>query len=132
MIGSNNFNSLHPRAIKGILLFNQKEYFEAHEELEIAWRDEKNKVRELYQGILQVGVAYYHIQRRNFAGGKIMIERSAKWLTPFPDIIFDLNIRKLKFDSDLVYKTLLQLGPENIANFNPILFTQIEIHHEDN
>jgi len=131
MIGSNNFKSLHPRAIKGILLFNQKEYFEAHEELEIAWRDEKNKVRELYQGILQVGVAYFHIQRRNFAGGKIMIERSAKWLASFPDTTFDMNIQKLKSDSDLVYKTLLQLGPENIAKFNPILFTQIEIQYED-
>lgn len=126
-----NFNSLHPRAIKGILLFNQKEYFEAHEELEFAWRDEKNKVRELYQGILQVGVAYYHIQRRNFAGGKIMIERSAKWLAPFPNIIFDMNIQKLKFDSDIVYKTLMQLGPEKIANFNPILFKPIEFHGED-
>ena len=125
-----NFNSLHPRAIKGILLFNQKEYFEAHEELEIAWRDEKNKVRELYQGILQVGVAYYHIQRRNYAGGKIMLERSSKWLASFPNTIFDMNIQKLKSDSDLVYKTLLQLGPENIANFNPILFNPIEIHKE--
>lgn len=126
-----NFNSLHSRAIKGILLFNQKEYFEAHEELEFAWREEKNKVRELYQGILQVGVAYYHIQRGNFAGGKIMLERSAKWLAPFPNMIFNMDIRKLKSDSDLVYKTLLQLGPENIANFNPILFNPIEIHTED-
>jgi predicted metal-dependent hydrolase len=126
-----NFNSLHAKAIKGILLFNQKEYFEAHEELEIAWREETNKVRELYQGILQVGVAYYHIQRRNFAGGKIMLERSAKWLAPFPNMIYGMNIQKLKSDSDLVYKVLMQLGPEKIANFNPILFNPIEIHGEE-
>jgi predicted metal-dependent hydrolase len=30
---------LDPRAIKGIYLFNQKEFFAAHEELELAWRD---------------------------------------------------------------------------------------------
>jgi len=125
------FGTLHPRAIKGILLFNQKEYFEAHEELEFAWREEKSELRYLYQGILQIGVAYFHIQRRNFAGGKALLERSSKWLSLFPDRIFDINLRKLKLDSSRVYTTLLQLGPERIADFNPILFSPIEIYIVD-
>jgi len=32
--------TLHPKAIEGLRLFNDGEYFEAHEELETAWRDE--------------------------------------------------------------------------------------------
>jgi len=41
MIEKNKANAiLDPRAIKGIHLFNQKKFFAAHEELELAWRDE--------------------------------------------------------------------------------------------
>ena len=53
--------TLHPRALTGLILFNEGKYFEAHEELEAAWRDERGKVRELYQGILEAGVTYLHI-----------------------------------------------------------------------
>lgn len=117
---------LHPRAIKGIYLFNQKKYFEAHEELEFAWREEKGQIRELYRGILQVGVAYYHIQRKNFPGAKIMIERAMKWLNLFPDLIYGINLKKLKTEAEFVYKTLLELQPEKIEHFNQDLFLPIE------
>ena len=45
---------LHPQAVYGMELFNQGRYFEAHEALEAAWRDESGPVRDLYRGILQV------------------------------------------------------------------------------
>ena len=30
---------LHPKAIEGLKLFNEGRFFDAHEELETAWRD---------------------------------------------------------------------------------------------
>ena len=54
--------------MEGLKLFNKKKFFEAHEELEDAWRDETGEIRNLYQGILQVAVAYLHVTRRNFNG----------------------------------------------------------------
>ena len=54
-----------PRAREGVLLFNEGQYFAAHEALEDAWREEGGRVRELYQGILEAGVVYLHIRRRN-------------------------------------------------------------------
>ncbi|MHB8133977.1 MAG: DUF309 domain-containing protein [Anaerolineaceae bacterium] len=119
------FIRLHPRAIIGIEYFNQKRYFEAHEELEAAWKAEKGQIRELYRGILQIGVAYYHIQNQNYKGGKVMLERANKWLALFPDKILGINLQKLLIDSDMVYQTLLLLGPENIGDFNPILFQPV-------
>ena len=47
---------LHPKAVEGLELFNRGHYFEAHEALEAAWREETHPVRELYRGILQAGV----------------------------------------------------------------------------
>jgi predicted metal-dependent hydrolase len=121
-----NPDHLHPRAVAGIQLFNQKKFFEAHEELEAAWKEEKGQIRELYRGILQVGVAYYHIQKKNYAGGKIMLERSIKWLDLFPNEILGINNYKLKQDSQFVYKTLVQMGEEAIDRFNPILFYPVD------
>ena len=49
--------SLHARARAGLVLINEGHYFEAHEELEAAWKEEKGKVRQLYQGILEAATA---------------------------------------------------------------------------
>ncbi|HWQ84409.1 MAG TPA: DUF309 domain-containing protein, partial [Anaerolineales bacterium] len=56
---------LHARARKGLELFNAGEYFEAHEELEAAWNADPGPGRALYQGVLQVAVAYLQIERGN-------------------------------------------------------------------
>ena len=51
--------------LKGVAQFNRGEFFEQHETLEDLWRDEVRDIRGLYQGILQIGVAMYHIERNN-------------------------------------------------------------------
>lgn len=108
---------IHPRAQLGIQLFNEKKYFEAHEELEFAWREETGPIRELYRGILQVGVAYYHILKGNYRGGKIMLERAQKWLKPYPKICMGVDVESLRQDAQDVYVKLLALGEENISQF---------------
>jgi hypothetical protein len=111
-----------PRAIKGFELFNLHRFFEAHEELEIAWRAEKSWIKEMYRGVLQVGVAYYHIQNMNYSGAKKMFERSFKWLEPYPDNCYGVDIRKLKLDSKAAYGELLTLGPDYIDQFDQSFF----------
>ena len=54
--------------LKGIHEFNDGEFFEQHETLELLWRAETDDVRYLYQGILQVGVGFYHLQNGNYHG----------------------------------------------------------------
>ncbi len=120
---------LHPKAIKGILLFNQRRFFDAHEELEIAWRDEKTQIRDLYRGILQVGVAYYHIQRRNFSGAKKLFQRSQKWLEPFPNRIHGINLKKLKQDA-LNFLDKLEKGFfEDMTEIDMEIFPKIEFDY---
>ncbi len=125
MVTDNNSLPIHPLALKGIKLFNESKYFEAHEELELAWRAERGPIRELYRGILQVGVAYYHILNGNYRGGKIMIERAQKWLKLFPNICLGVDVQKLRVDADLVYRALLAKKEENINSFNPQLLQPV-------
>ena len=75
---------LDVRVLVGLELYNAREYFECHEVLENAWRAEKGPIRELYRGILQIAVGYYHIQRGNYIGARKMFKRCRRWLAPFP------------------------------------------------
>ena len=109
---------LHPKAIEGLRLFNAGKYFEAHEELEAAWKDEKGKVRELYQGILQAGVTYLHIKRGNYAGAIKVYGRSMKWLRQFPETCRGVEVERLRKDLTNTIEEVRRLGEKRISEFN--------------
>lgn len=110
--------TLHPRAREGILLFNKGEYFEAHEELEAAWKDEKGKIRELYQGILQAAVTYLHITRGNYAGALKVYGRSMRWLKQWPQTCRGVEVGRLRNDLDAAIEEVKRLGEGRIVEFD--------------
>lgn len=113
------------RAYKGIMYFNAGEYFEAHEWLELAWRDETGAQRDLYRGILQVGVAYHHILHSNYTGAIKLFRRCRQWLEPFPDGCLGLDLAGLWRDFLAVEAEVKRLGPDNLSQFNPALLKPI-------
>jgi uncharacterized protein len=110
--------ALHPQAQEGLRLFNEGKYFEAHEALETAWRAETGRVRELYQGILQVAVVYHHILRENYAGAIKVYGRCMKWLDAWPETCRGVDVEKLRADLGQVIAEVQRLGPERIAEFD--------------
>ncbi len=117
---------MDPRVIKGIQLFNQKKFFDAHEELELAWRDETQPIRDLFRGILQIGVAYYHIQHRNFIGAQKMFIRAEKWLLPYSGFCLGINIEKLKKDTNKISRMLNNGELNEINTTDGSIFPVIE------
>jgi len=106
-------------------LFNSGAYWEAHEALEAAWKDEPGPQRYLYQGILQVGVVYLQIERNNFIGMAKMFERCQKWLRPWPDLCRGVDVAQLRADVAAAVTAAGQLGPGNLAAFDRSLFKKI-------
>ncbi len=117
--------ALHPAALAGLKHFNALEFFEAHEQLETAWRAEPGPIRDLYQGILQAAVVYLHITRGNYAGALSVYARSQKWLTKWPERCRGVEVARLRADLDSVMEEVRRLGPENIHKFNPVLFKPV-------
>jgi len=117
---------LHPRAIDGLKLFNKKEFFEAHEALEDAWREEKGDVRELYRGILQVAVVYLHITRGNYDGAVKVFDRSMRWLKDWPNVCRGIQVGKLMENAENVMKVVRELGKEKLGEFDPSLLKPVE------
>ena len=120
---------LHPKAIHGMDLFNQGRYFEAHEALEAAWRAESGPVRDLYRGILQVGVVYLHITNHNYSGAIKVYQRCRKWLLPWPETCRGVSVGQLRQDLEMVINVLQALGPQHIADFDPALLKPV--HFQD-
>lgn len=117
---------LTPHAIKGLELFNQGEYFEAHEELEHAWNEDTSPARDCYRAILQIAVAYLQIQRGNYNGAVKMFLRVRQWLEPLPDTCHGVDLARLRADAQAVEETLLSLGRERISEFDLTRFQPVQ------
>ena len=107
-----------PNLIEGIAQFNRGEYFEQHETLELLWRAERRDVRRLYQGILQIGVAFHHLRRRNHHGTVYMLTRGAGYLTPFGPRCQGVNVERLLKDAAAALAEVERLGPHRLAEFD--------------
>lgn len=112
--------------IAGIEQFNAREFYECHETLEDIWLAEPGTIRTLYQGILQVGVAFYHLGRGNFRGATSLLETGIAYLQPFAPECMGVNVRKLVDEAIHCYAELERLGKERLAEFDTERIPHIE------
>ena len=117
-----------PLLLAGIAQFNSGEYFEQHETLELLWRAERRDVRRLYQGILQIGVAFHHLRRRNHHGTVYMLTRGARYLAPFAPRCQGVDVEALLEDAAAVLTEVERLGPDRLADFDWQLAPKVRLH----
>jgi len=104
---------------RGINLFNEQRFFEAHEEWEEEWRlMTEGEDKTFFQGLIYAAAAFLHYTRRECAGAKELLSRSLSSLRagieghpdisvgqliddltglrePFESCTFDLQLRSL-------------------------------------
>jgi hypothetical protein len=117
-----------PLLLAGIAQFNSGEYFEQHETLELLWKAERRDVRRLYQGILQIGVAFHHLRRRNHHGTVYMLTRGARYLAPFAPRCQGVDVEALLRDAAAVLTEIERLGPDRLADFDWQLAPKVRLH----
>jgi hypothetical protein len=107
-----------PLLCRGVEQFNGREYWECHETLEMLWRAEPQRVRDLYQGVLQVGVGFHHLLNRNYVGALKMLRRGLPRLRDLPEVCHGLHVAELYRDARAVHDLVVALGPERVAEFD--------------
>lgn len=94
--------------------FNAGRFWECHETLEELWVAERQPIRDLYQGVLQVGVAFHHLQQRNYAGAIKMFRRGLPRLRGLPEVSQGLHVAQLATEARSVHDRAVSLGAERI------------------
>lgn len=107
-----------PLLCRGVEQFNCREYWECHETLEMLWRAEPRPVRDLYQGVLQVGVAFHHLVNRNYAGTLKMLRRGLPRLRDLPEVCQGLRVAELHRDARAIHDRIVALGPDRVAELD--------------
>jgi predicted metal-dependent hydrolase len=75
--------TIEERLEAGLDLMRRGAYFEAHEELELAWRAAESSERDFFQGLVHVTVAWYQAGRGNQTGCTRQLEKAVRRLAPF-------------------------------------------------
>ena len=61
--------------LKGIDLFNKKDFYDAHEYWEELWLNYKLKDASFIQGLIQLSVSYFHYFNGNLKGARSMVRK---------------------------------------------------------
>ena len=67
----------------GLEAIRAEHYFEAHEELEMAWRAAATEERDFFQGLVHVAVAWYQAGRGRPVAAASQLEKAARRLGPY-------------------------------------------------
>jgi predicted metal-dependent hydrolase len=116
--------------LAGIGEFNRGKFFECHETLEELWMAESRPVRRLYQGILQIGVAFYHLRAGRYSAVVLLLERGSGYLQPFSPACMGIDVSQLLNGAARCLAQVKRLGPGGLEQFDWSKVPRIEIKLE--
>lgn len=117
-----------PGVLLGIALFNQRQFYEQHEEIEHEWHAECGPIRRLYQGLLQIGVGFHHATNLNYRGAVALLGDGIAKISDFRPEALGIATGKLARESTTCLERIIALGPERIAEFDPTMIPTIELN----
>jgi len=114
--------------LEGIRLFNECEFFEAHDVWEELWSDHRGDSRKFFQGLIQAAVALYHFGNGNVRGARKLYHSSRAYLQPYSPRHRGLDVQKFTADMDACFAELIASVDEQPAvEINPELIPEIEL-----
>ncbi len=100
---------------QGIVLFNNKLFWESHEAWEQVWKRHAQNNRIFFQGMIQIAAGMHQLQRQ-IPHGVEKHFRNAQWkLKPFAPVCLGLDVTYLLEALDAGLKELFRLGPRKIG-----------------
>ena len=104
--------------LEGIRLFNEGEFYECHEAIEHEWHAERSPIRQLYQGILQIGVGFHHAKGGNHRGAVLLLTDGIAKVTAFLPACSGIDTASLVKQSQRCLDSFTALNPAELANFD--------------
>ncbi|MGH9670443.1 MAG: DUF309 domain-containing protein [Terriglobales bacterium] len=96
---------------RGVALFNQGHFFDAHEVLEDVWRPARGRRRRFLQALIQVAVALHHHSRGNLVGARSLLARGGNTLARYPSVYAGLEVAEFSASVEAWRATLAEERP---------------------
>jgi predicted metal-dependent hydrolase len=71
-------------------------------------------VRDVYHGILQIGVGFHHWRNGNFHGASTLLDEGIERLRPFAPRCQGVDVESLIADATTARERLVALGPDGM------------------
>lgn len=95
--------------------FNSGQFYACHDTLEALWIEASEPEKTFYQGILQIAVALYHLENRNWRGAVILLGEGINRLRRYPSNYYGIDVDELLSQSAALLTTLQQIGSDRIT-----------------
>lgn len=104
--------------LEGLRLFNERQFYEAHESLEHEWHAERRPIRRLYQGILQIGVGFHHARGGNHKGAVLLLTDGIEKVSGFLPSCQGIDTARLLRESQICLDQVKTMSPGDLSQFN--------------
>ena len=108
-----------------IAQFNSREFYACHDTLEGLWMEAIEPNRKFYQGVLQVGVGYYHLLNGNWRGALILLGEGLSRLDYYCPEYLNVDIQSLMDSSRYNQQLIQDLGADRLSDFDLDLIPQV-------
>jgi hypothetical protein len=116
-----------PRYLVGVLLFNDGEFFEAHEAWEDLWAASHGDERRYYQGLIQAAVGLCHFANGNLRGAVKLYHSSRDYMRPCPSPFLGLDTADFWVQMERCFAPLLLTPSVPSPTMNAELLPQIHL-----
>jgi hypothetical protein len=107
-------------------LFNEKLFFEVHEVLEAVWLKQGERVRPLLQGLIQIAVAFHHLENRNFKGALSLLREGEEKVRGYCPARFGLELEQFLKHTGACYHSIESLGSDAFDRFDRRMIPQMQ------
>ena len=84
-----------PRYLRGIELFNSRDFFLAHDVWEEIWQTDRSESRDFLKGLIQMAVCLHHFGNGNTRGARKLYRRCRHYLGAFKPVHMGLDLTDL-------------------------------------
>jgi hypothetical protein len=104
---SQNEVTYDPRYLAGILYFNERDFFEAHEVWEDLWAETAGPERRFYQALIQAAVGLHHFGNGNLRGAVKLYHSSRNYMAPYGSPYLGLDTARFWRDMERCFRDVL-------------------------
>ena len=119
--------------LEGIQLFNEHDFFEAHETWEEVWRMAYGPKYDFYQGLIQCAVALEHYRRSNPRGVVSLYRTYRPKFKDLPPVFMGLDVAKFLADMRDVLRPVVEADPvpeKGTLHLDPARVPRIELQYD--